>query len=51
MRARKVEKKEVAIVNFGMNKVRSNSLSSSIVKSITDSAEISNGEEARFRYR
>ena len=51
MRARKVEKEGVAIVNFGMNKRRSNSLSSSIINSISDSAKISNGEEARFRYR
>ena len=51
LRARKVEKEGVAIVNFGMNKRRSNSLSSSIVKSSSDSAKIPNGEEARFRYR
>ena len=38
LRARKVTK--VAIVNFGMNKRRSNSLSSSIVKSTSDSAKI-----------
>ena len=49
--ARKVKKEGVAIVNLGMNKRRSNSLSISIVKSISDSAKISNGEEARFRYR
>ena len=51
LRARKVKKEGVAIVNFGMNKRRSNSLSSSIVKSTSDSAKIPNGEEARFRYR
>ena len=51
LRARKVKKKGVAIVNFGMNKRRSNSLSSSIVKGTSDSAKIPNGEEARFRYR
>ena len=51
LRAREVKKKGVAIVNFGMNKRRSNSLSSSIVKSISDFAKISNGEEAKFRYR
>ena len=41
LRARKVKKKGVAIVNFGTNKRRSNSLSSSIVKSTSDSAKIS----------
>ena len=51
LRARKVKKEGVAIVNFGMNKRRSNSLSSSIVKSSSDSSKIPNGEEARFRYR
>ena len=51
LRARKVKKEGVAIANFGMNKRRSNSLSSSIVKSTSDSANISKGEEARFRYR
>ena len=40
LRARKVEKEGVAIVNFRMNKRRSNSLSSSIVKSTSDSAKI-----------
>ena len=49
--ARKVEKEGVAIFNLGVNKRRSNSLSSSIAKSSSDSAKISNGEEARFRYR
>ena len=49
--AKKVKKVRVATVNIGMNKRRSNSLSSSIVKSISDSAKISNGEEARFRHR
>ena len=47
--ARKVKKERVAIVNLGMNKRRSNSLSSSIVKSTSDSAKIPNGVEARFR--
>ena len=51
LRARKVKKEGVAIVNFGMNKRCSNSLSSSIVKSTSDSAKIPNGEEARFRFR
>ena len=51
MSARMVKKERVAIVNLGMNKRRSNNLSSSIVKSISDSAKISNGEETRFRYR
>ena len=51
MRARKVEKEGVAIVNFAMNKRCSNGLSSSMVKSTSDSAKIPNGEEARFRYR
>mgnify|MGYP006333368659 CR=1 FL=1 len=51
LRARKVKKERVAIVNFGMNKRRCNSLSSSIVKSTFDSAKIPNGDEARFRYR
>ena len=49
--ARNVKKEGVAIVNLGMNKRRSNSLSSSIVKSISDSAKISNDDKARFRYR
>ena len=49
--ARKVKKERVAIVNLGMNKRRSNSLSSSIVKSISDSAKVMNGEKSRFRYR
>ena len=40
LRARKVKKEGVAIVNFGMNKRRSNSLSSSIVTSTSDSAKI-----------
>ena len=40
LRARKVKKEGVAIVNLGMNKRRSNSLSSSIVKTISDSAKI-----------
>ena len=51
LRTRKVKKEGVAIVNFGMNERRSNRLSSSIVKSTSDSAKIPNGEEARFRYR
>ena len=51
MSARKVEKEGVAIANLGMNKRCSNSLSSSIVKSISDSAKISNDEETKFRYR
>ena len=51
MSARMVKKERVAIVNLGMNKRSSRSLSSSIVESISDSAKISNGEEARFRYR
>ena len=51
LRARKVKKEGVAIVNFAMNKRRSNSLSSSMVKSTSDSAKIPNGEETRFRYR
>ena len=51
LRARKVKKEGVEIVNFEINKRRSNSLSSSIVKSTSDSAKIPNGEEARFRYR
>ena len=39
---RKVKKEGVPIVNLGMNKRRSNSLSSSIVKSTSDSAKIPN---------
>ena len=51
LRARKVKKEGVAIVNLGMNKRRSNSLSSSKVKIFSDSAKILNGEKTRFRKR
>jgi hypothetical protein len=49
--AREVKKKRVAIVDFRMNERRCNSLSRIIVKSISDSAKITDEEKARFGYR
>ena len=51
--ARKVKIQRVAVVDLGMSKRGGNSLNSSrpIVKSISDSVKISNGEETRFRKR
>lgn len=49
LRARKVKKKRVTIINLRMNKRSSNSFGSSVVKSMSDFAKVANQQETRFR--